>query len=236
MATIVIDPGHGGASNIGGSDANHAVGPSGLLEKTITLDIAKRVKAALEEAGHTIVMTRSDDSNLSLAKRAGTAKAIKAPVFVSIHFNGFNGKAQGTETFCHLDHLTKSAALCVAVQAEAVKATGLNDRNAGYPGGVKTLALGVLNPNSHHSNTACVLVEVSFMDVPTEDARLQTAAYKDRVAAGIAKGIRTYLASVPGAGVESVVPARREMQDGFQALALEARALQRAAKKPRKRA
>jgi N-acetylmuramoyl-L-alanine amidase len=102
MATIVLDPGHGGTKPIGGSDPNHARGPSGLLEKTITIDIAKRVKTRLVGGGHTVVLTRSTDVNLSLADRAGVAKKRKAPVFVSIHFNGFDHTTQGTETFCHL--------------------------------------------------------------------------------------------------------------------------------------
>src|SRR5690348_14093497 len=40
MATIVIDPGHGGSEDLLGSSANHAVGPNGTLEKTLTLDVA----------------------------------------------------------------------------------------------------------------------------------------------------------------------------------------------------
>lgn len=212
MVDIVIDPGHGGSRNIGGSDANHASGPSGLLEKTVTLDVAKRVAKALAAAGHNAVLTRTTDDNLGLAARAKVAARLKAPVFVSIHFNGFDGATQGTETFCHTTHFPKSATLCKAVQAAAVAATGLKDRNRG---GVKTLGLGVLNPNSHDAATACVLLEVSFMDVPEEDRRLQTAAYKDKVAAGIAAGIGAYLATL--AGGREGVPAR-QLQDGFEAL------------------
>src|SRR4051794_34133374 len=109
MAMIVLDPGHGGPKRIDNSDANHAKGPSGLLEKTVTLDIAKRMKDRLDNAGHTVVLTRSSDKNLSLAGRAHVAKKRKAPVFVSIHFNGFDGKTQGTETFCHTMHSQISA-------------------------------------------------------------------------------------------------------------------------------
>ncbi|TCR60563.1 N-acetylmuramoyl-L-alanine amidase [Bosea sp. BK604] len=212
MVDIVIDPGHGGSRNVGGSDANHASGPSGLLEKTATLDVAKRVAKALEAAGHNAVLTRTTDENLGLAARAKVAERLKAPVFVSVHFNGFDGVTQGTETFCHTTHFPKSAVLCKAVQAATVTATGLRDRNRG---GVKTLDLGVLNPNSHDAATACVLLEVSFMDVPDEDRRLQTAAYKDKVAAGIAAGIGAYVATL-SVGRESV-PAR-QLQDGFEAL------------------
>ncbi|MGO9770523.1 MAG: N-acetylmuramoyl-L-alanine amidase family protein [Roseiarcus sp.] len=217
MVTIVIDPGHGGDKKVGGSDPNHAKGPSGLLEKTITLDIAKRAAKILEGSGHTVVLTRSTDVNLGLAARAKVVMKLKAPVFVSVHFNGFNGITQGTETFCHLQHWPQSSALCRSVQVGAVGATGLKDRNSGAPEGVKTQALGVLNPNSHYSKTACVLVEISFMDVPAEDARLNTAPYKDQIASGLASGIVAYLAEQPVD--QFVVLAGPELQDGFEALA-----------------
>lgn len=214
MATIVLDPGHGGKTKVGGSDPNHASGPSGLLEKTATLDVAQRTKSALETAGHTVVLTRNADVNLGLSARAGVAKSIRAPVFVSIHFNGFDKATQGTETFCHTEHTGKSADLCRAVQAAAVAATGLKDRNKAAPNGVKTMGLGVLKPASHFSGTACVLVEVSFMDVAAEDARLQTAAYKNKVAAGLAKGVAAYLGGL--AGTEA--PLAQDVQDDFEAM------------------
>jgi N-acetylmuramoyl-L-alanine amidase len=217
MATIVLDPGHGGTQPIGGSDPNHAKGPSGLLEKTITLDIAKRVKTRLDGNGHTVVLTRSTDRNLSLADRAGVAKRLQAPVFVSIHFNGFDGRTQGTETFCHTTHSAKSAVLCRSVQKGAVGATGLMDRNSGAPGGVKTQTLGVLKPSSHDSNTACVLVEVSFMDVLAEDARLNTEPYKDKVADGLVSGIGDYLQANPAPAAQI---AAAELEDGFEVLNL----------------
>jgi N-acetylmuramoyl-L-alanine amidase len=48
--TVVIDPGHGGTGNIGGSDGNHAVSPSGVKEKDLTLILAKLVKTELQSA------------------------------------------------------------------------------------------------------------------------------------------------------------------------------------------
>ena len=99
--TVVIDPGHGGTVNIGGSDANHAVSPSGALEKNMTLEIAKLVQAALraEEPEVTVILTRTDDTNLSLEQRANFARDNHAELLLSIHFNGFNGQARGVETF-----------------------------------------------------------------------------------------------------------------------------------------
>ncbi|HEV7744641.1 MAG TPA: N-acetylmuramoyl-L-alanine amidase [Pyrinomonadaceae bacterium] len=74
--TVVIDPGHGGTGNLGGSDGNHAVSASGVKEKNLTLILANLVKTELQSAaasgGHTlnILMTRTTDVNLSLADRA----------------------------------------------------------------------------------------------------------------------------------------------------------------------
>ena len=74
-ATIVIDPGHGGTGSIGGSDGNHAVSASGVKEKDLTLTLANLVKTELQTAaqagGHTlnVILTRTGDTNLSLADR-----------------------------------------------------------------------------------------------------------------------------------------------------------------------
>jgi len=215
MARIVIDPGHGGTKELGGSSPNNAKGPTGLLEKTVTLDLALRMEPTLERAGHTVILTRSGDNNVGLRDRAATAKTIAAPVFLSIHLNGLDGKVQGTETFCDTEHTSRSADLCRAVQKHLLAVTGHRDRNASHPGGVKRQSLGVLKMPRHHAKTACVLVEISFMDVPAEEARLKTDTYRNGLAAGLAEGIITYLdqnaAESPGSD--------RSTEDGFEGVA-----------------
>lgn len=213
MAKIVLDPGHGGTAKIGGSSPNNAVGQGGLLEKTVTLDVAFRVEALLAAKGHTVKLTRRLDKNLGLADRAAVAKAIAAPVFVSIHLNGFNKSTQGTETLCDTLHSSLSADLCRAVQKEMVAATGYSDRNKGHPGGVKKQPLGVLKTAHHHPKTACCLVEISFMDVATEEARLRTSAYLDKIAKALADGISDYLA----AGSIEAAFTKGSFGDGFEA-------------------
>ncbi len=200
MAKIVLDPGHGGTAKTGGSSPNNAKGPTGLLEKTVVLDIALRAAKLIGAAGDTAILTRKTDVNLGLADRARAAKTVRAPVFVSIHFNGLDGKVQGTETFVHTTHSGASADLCRAVQARMVAATGYKDRNAGHPGGVKRGGFGVISGVSHDKATAAILVEVAFMDVATEEARLKTAAHKDKIAAALVAGIQDYLGA---AGLEA---------------------------------
>jgi len=90
---IVLDPGHGGTTKIGGSSANNATSVSGVPEKQITLEIAKLVRESVQkraaEGGHDvkIVMTRETDTNLSLSDRAKVAGANNADLLLSIHCN-----------------------------------------------------------------------------------------------------------------------------------------------------
>ncbi len=222
MATIVIDPGHGGNRNLDCSDANHAVGPKhGLLEKDMTLDVALRTRRELERRGHSVALTRDRDINVAGAARANVARDHQADVFVSIHFNASDGhNAQGTETWVHRDaaNAGPSADLCRAVQANVVKATGLSDRNRfSPPHFIKKAGFCVLKPTQHAGKTAAVLVEVSFLDRADEEERLLRGSYKDEIAIGIASGIEDHLGV--SASPEAVDDGGYEVED---AVALQA--------------
>jgi N-acetylmuramoyl-L-alanine amidase len=100
VKTIVIDPGHGGAGDPG------AVGPSGLQEKELTLAIAFKLRdlinadEQLAAAGVKVVLTREDDSYLTLEERAAIANKAEGDLFISIHANGHKVRsARGAETF-----------------------------------------------------------------------------------------------------------------------------------------
>ncbi|MBW1982814.1 MAG: N-acetylmuramoyl-L-alanine amidase [Deltaproteobacteria bacterium] len=88
--TVVIDPGHGGR------DAG-ASGLSGVVEKELTLALARELAAVLEKQGTARpVLTRQDDYALSLDDRAGIANHRNGDLFISLHLgNGFNRNAQG---------------------------------------------------------------------------------------------------------------------------------------------
>jgi N-acetylmuramoyl-L-alanine amidase len=209
---VVIDPGHGGSKKIDGSSANNATGPGGTLEKNVTLALGLLLRDKLQALGETVLMTRSSDVNLGLAKRAGVAKVAAAEVFVSIHLNGWSTPAvQGTETYAHTQAGPASRALAECVQKALLKATGLKNR------GVKREALGVINPASHHASTAAVLTEISFLTDPAEEQRLATPAYRDAVATALAAGIRDYKARfLPSSqGVPEAVAV--ELEDGCHA-------------------
>lgn len=91
---IAVDAGHGG-------DSHGTRTPLGLLEKDVTLDIARRLRQLLE-AGQRfeVVMTRQDDTSVSLAERAAIANRVGADIFVSVHVNWIEDRAShGVETY-----------------------------------------------------------------------------------------------------------------------------------------
>ncbi len=94
VKTIVIDPGHGGRET-------GAVGPTGLLEKDLSLMIARSVRQRLQERlGVRVVLTRDEDVELPLESRTALANQYKADLFLSIHLNSSPGfRAQGAETY-----------------------------------------------------------------------------------------------------------------------------------------
>ncbi len=94
LRTIVIDPGHGGLET-------GAEGRYGTKEKIITLEIALKLKAIIERnLPYRVQLTREEDVDVSLERRAAIANNYKAFVFISIHANGsYRKTAQGSETF-----------------------------------------------------------------------------------------------------------------------------------------
>ncbi|MDH3626360.1 MAG: N-acetylmuramoyl-L-alanine amidase [Acidobacteriota bacterium] len=91
---VVIDPGHGGVEN-------GAVGPTGLREKEVTLDLARRLRRALQdEPGISVVLTRDDDRLVGLDERTAIANHNRADLFLSIHLNAApRSRASGAETY-----------------------------------------------------------------------------------------------------------------------------------------
>jgi N-acetylmuramoyl-L-alanine amidase len=81
VQTIVIDPGHGG-------DDPGVTAESGIFEKQLTLDVARRIKALVESRlGVRVILTREDDRTLPLDERAVIANNSRANLFLSLHFN-----------------------------------------------------------------------------------------------------------------------------------------------------
>jgi N-acetylmuramoyl-L-alanine amidase len=121
IGKVVIDPGHGG------HDAG-STGISGLPEKELTLDIAKRLKTLLEtNLGSEVILTRDEDVYLSPEQRTQIANQHHADLFISIHANSSPLKtATGVETY-YLNFTSSPEALEVAARENASSEKSVGD-------------------------------------------------------------------------------------------------------------
>jgi N-acetylmuramoyl-L-alanine amidase len=108
VGRIVLDPGHGGHDT-------GTVGPEGLREKDLVLDVAQRLGRLIEERmGSEVIFTRSDDTFIPLERRTEIANEAKADLFLSIHANSSPLRnAAGVETY-YLNFTTSRSALDLA--------------------------------------------------------------------------------------------------------------------------
>ncbi|HKQ61669.1 MAG TPA: N-acetylmuramoyl-L-alanine amidase, partial [Candidatus Polarisedimenticolaceae bacterium] len=119
QVVVVVDPGHGGIE-LG------ATGAKGLQEKDVTLDLALRVKQALQPvAGLTVVLTRDEDRLVGLDERAAIANHNDAALFVSLHVNASpRAKAHGAETYYLSSDATDEDARTLAALENRTPAAG----------------------------------------------------------------------------------------------------------------
>ena len=114
IGKIVIDAGHGGHDT-------GTIGPNGLLEKDVVLDVAKRLGRLLESRlGAEVIYTRRDDTFIPLETRTAIANRERADLFISIHANSSrDSDARGVETY-YLNFTSSPEALEVAARENAV--------------------------------------------------------------------------------------------------------------------
>jgi len=183
--TIVIDAGHGG------SDTG-AIGPSGVLEKDVTLNIALDMANMLTANGANVVMTRTTDVDVygpnatdkqELQARVNVSRgAPNADIFVSIHCNAFSSpSAHGTATY-YYGHSSRDSQLAQMIQDEMVAATGLSDR------GINHARFYVLR----NSWVPATLVETAFISNYYEEGLLASLDTQHTMAVAICKGIGNY--------------------------------------------
>ena len=140
LPVIVIDPGHGGVET-------GAVGPGGLQEKDVTLDLARRLKELLQRQGATVVLTRDDDRVLPLDDRTAIANQNRAELFLSLHLNASKRKsAVGAETYFLSPSATDADAKSLAAAENASRSTS---EAAPAPSAGLDLILWDLAQNSH---------------------------------------------------------------------------------------
>ncbi len=226
IATIVIDPGHGG-------EDPGARGRHGTLEKEVNLTIARRLKTLIDaEPDMRAVLTRDADYYVPLQVRVDKARRIKADLFVSVHADAFiRPHARGSSVFALSERrATSEAARWLAKKEnEADLIGGVNidvkDRYLaqtlldlsqtatidqslrlgkavlGELGQVNTLHKARVEQASFSvlksPDVPSILVETAFISNPQEERRLNDQAYQDQLARAILAGIRRYLAKHP---------------------------------------
>jgi N-acetylmuramoyl-L-alanine amidase len=121
IGKIVIDAGHGGHDT-------GTIGPNGLLEKDVVLDVAKRLGRLLEtRLGAEVIYTRQDDTFIPLETRTAIANREQADLFISIHANSSrDSDARGVETY-YLNFTSSPEALEVAARENAVSEKSIHE-------------------------------------------------------------------------------------------------------------
>lgn len=182
-STVVLDPGHGG------SDPG-AIGAAGLMEKDVTLDLAKRTAKLLRAKGAKVLLTREDDTYVDLYSRPEVANQAKAQLFLSIHINAnLNREANGTSTYFMSNTSDRQERL--QLEGEALS-NYLQDNLADD---LDRRDIGVLQANFavlRTSKVPATLVEVVFISNPQEEALLKDDKFKDKVARSLAQGVEDY--------------------------------------------
>jgi len=202
---VVLDPGHGGIDP--GSEANN-----GLVEKILTLDMARRVELFLSEVENVdVVMTRNSDVGMSRQNRVNKIKAVGADVVVSLHFNHLPQtdinlvesfyadrhnviesltKQNKSPSSVNLDYTDASRTLAHIMHNKVFnEVANANAQSSVIDAGVKSDTLFVLT----RSFTPGVLLELTCISNPAEAERLVSPEYRNQLAASIADGLRDYL-------------------------------------------
>ncbi len=176
--TVVIDPGHGGKDP-------GATSATGYYEKDLNLQLGRKIASILRGRGLNVVMTRDSDVFLELEERAAIANRHNPELFVSIHHDSHPDSARRGYTVYIARSpsiLTRQAARTIV---SAMSSLGLNSF------GVSAADYRVL------VQTRCpaVLIEAGHLSNRSEAALLRTPDFQDRLAAAIAAGVASAVAS-----------------------------------------
>jgi N-acetylmuramoyl-L-alanine amidase len=187
---IVIDPGHGGVDF-----GTHSNSKPTYQEKNLNLATAKMLKTYLSQQGYTIILTRTDDTFISLEKRAEFANDKEPALFVSVHYNSAPSlDADGVEVFYYRSDLDKhrtkeSKYLAKAILDKVLGTTKARSR------GIKHGNFAVIR----QTNMPAVLIEGGFLSNDEEMEKLKDPCYLKKIAWGITQGITAYLNKRPKA-------------------------------------
>jgi N-acetylmuramoyl-L-alanine amidase len=197
FAVVVLDPGHGG------KDSGAMCG--GVMEKDLTLDIARRVDRLLDSEGVATSMTRVGDSFVSLADRAAFGNRAKQSIFISIHFNEDNKPvASGVETYYAAHQIDSGSAFASwlpffsrppasSPKPESQSLAGfiqeaLVARTRSVDRGTQAKQFFVIA----NVTSPAVLIEAGFITNKDELSKLVSEEYRDQLAAAVADGVLRY--------------------------------------------
>ena len=184
---IVIDPGHGG------NDAG-AIGPSGVMEKTVTLKVALELEKLLLAEGAEVIMTRRTDVEVAprgrhatdieeLKSRCDIANEAEADIFISIHADSFtNPAARGTTCYYFGEGSSESKELAESVHPALLEQLKTPSR------GTKPCNFYVVR----NTDMPAILVELAFISNPQEESLLNSKEGVEKAAQGIFDGIEDY--------------------------------------------
>ena len=226
IGRIVLDAGHGGHDT-------GTIGPDGLMEKDLVLDVTLRLGRLLEtRLGADVIYTRDDDTFIPLETRTAIANQHQADLFISVHANSSSDPtARGVETY-FLNFTSNPEALEVAARENAVSQksifelqdlvkkitlkdkidesrelatdvqqslyTGLSSKHSTLKDrGVKKAPFVVLIG----ANMPSILAEISFVSNPTDEAKLETPDYREKIAESLYRGIAKYAGGLSGVKV-----------------------------------
>ena len=184
---IVIDPGHGG-------NDSGAIGPSGVMEKTVTLRVALELEKLLLDEGAEVIMTRRTDIEVAPKGRAATdieelksrcdiANDSDADIFVSIHADSFtNPASRGTTGYYYSKGSPNSKKLADCIRAALIEQ-------------IKTPSRGTQPCNFYvvrNTDMPATLIELAFISNPIEEALMNSKEGVQKAAQGIFDGIEDY--------------------------------------------
>ena len=185
---IVIDPGHGG------NDAG-AIGPTGVMEKNVTLKVSLELKRLLEAAGAQVIMTRETDTTVSakgakasdieeLGARCDVANRIGADIFISIHADSFTRpEARGTTGYYYSKSTSgRGQKLADCIRRNLVEQLGTPSR------GTQPCNFYVVK----HTDMPATLIELGFISNKDEEKLLDSKEGVQKAAQGILDGIEDY--------------------------------------------
>jgi len=226
IGKIVIDPGHGGHDT-------GTIGPNGLEEKDLVLEVGRRLGKLLQtRLGAEVVYTRKNDTFIPLETRTAIANQQRADLFISIHANSsHDSEARGVETY-YLNFTSSPEALEVAARENAVseksiyelqdlvKKIALKEKieeSREFAGDVQESlhsGLAAKSPAIRNrgvkkapfivligANMPSILAEISFVSNPSDEHRLETTEYRQRIAESLYRGIAKYVDGLSGVRV-----------------------------------